>query len=1267
MARQRNFAPNSSSTPSGGGRQRNFGPAQKSAGGGRQRNFSHASTGPHHSISGLAGNFITGAERAAIGALPAAYNASAALGGDLYSEVMHPGSAGRHSPFGGKHSAFYNQFAKPLGKTYAHTYGPLFHGDFRTFGDNAYKDPFGIGLDALTVLTLGGASVAKAGAGLAKAGAISKTSKFAQLGDRELAAAQHSLEPGQATHGIKLRNAAAQAGQENGRTLVKGVSRNPVTRARQTFVDHALKRFPGSVRGVTIPGVDKYLSEDARFGRASRRETYHESRRLRVLGYPFEKAKNRLGKWERIAFDFHRDAMHPAEEAAHLKALHPNYLTDPNLEAVKLAIERDVNPKLIKAYETPSKNLTEALSLGRELQTALEQDRFAKGTRQASVAKGLPKGSPLPTTPFDERPFLHLRLARGAEFHLQPAEGEALAAERKRVTRLQKLHDRASERVGKAQIKMIEVEAQKYLSPENGGKPLREAPLRSRPRTAAEAQARFTELDRQVQAFVDGMMKKVGHPSSMTEKQLGVDAMNIGKRNAKRGRQEKGVTKTGKKSGASGPKSRYEKLPAQVAREHAWSVISEAIALHPENAQISRLKALLAEHENLKGLLDAHREQSVGVMPGDTPVDFGATTLAAKVKPTLKPSPASDFAAVPLGTKVMTHEGHFLSPPGSARRERIGGALSISKDRVEQLEAAALKRHGHVPAPGQIEQMILRGGPSIEELRAEGRNPFYAPDIVKSKAPRKDPGGLGRGVPAAEQALRQNLGHVFTNGVLYRDPEALTIGHLRQVRAQLAHSIHDTLLENGIRVGRDEIIPDHYEYIRADANQEIGNLMRSRGEALKDMRSMRETVTFTGKKADALVEGDKYVIVPRAYAEKLTGEFSKSTHALAALWEKPTKIWRALVLGLRPGFFTNNVVGNYLLYSLRHHGWASVQAWISFLKETKSTKALDELGRDVTFRRLAMEHMPELFYGTFGRSAFEDLPGIGKLGRFRQGIGPLTVKVAEEHPRLMIARETVIKEAKRLQMDIPRQTKAFNAMSEEILRRPGVANTAIEEANRTLGDYLHYTPAEEHLRAIIPFYGWVRAITKICLLTVADTPGRALLISRLGELAIQENESKYGPLPYNLMGMIGLSGVKNGEVTALTTKGLNPAASFADVLKGVSGIVSGKPGEGAAALASIGPHPFLQGLYEWLSGKSMLTGGKVKPSFLPGLPGYITGSIGENLPQVRFGQTMAGNSRPSKIYANNASRLGAALGIAGFPVKRVRLQQANLSARLPGH
>jgi hypothetical protein len=1213
------------------------------------------SSGPHHSIAGFYENLAKGAERAAVGALPALYNVGKAYGDDVW-----------HGNLSSKDSKTYNEVAKPLAKTYAKTYGPLFHGDFKTFGETAYEDPFAIGLDALTLVTGGAGAVGKAGAGLAKAGAISKTSKLALLSDAELTAARASLKPGEATHGIKLRNAAARAGQKNGRTIVKKVSRNPAIRARQQFVDRALKRLPTDAP-VVGRGINKYLSEDARFGRATRRETYHESRRLRVLGYPFEKAKNRLGKWERIAFSFHQDAMHPLEEAAHLKELHPNYRTDPNLEVVAKAIERDENPKVIDAYENPSKALDNALTLGRELQTALEEDRLAKGTRQASVRKGLPKGSPLPVEKFDERPFLHLRLARGAKFEKQPAESKALALGRKNVERLQKLHDRASERVGKAQIKMIEVEAGKYLSPENGGKPLREAPPRMRPRTAEEAQARFTELDRQVQAFIAGMMKKVGHPSAMTTKQLGVDAMNIGKRNAKRKRQEKGITKTGKKSGASGAKSRYEKLPAQVEREHALSIIAEAIAKHPDNPQINRLRELLAEHDDLHSLLATHKEQSVGAMEGDVPVDFGTTIAAAKVKKRLKGDDPASFAAVKLGNKVLTHDQRLLTPRGGGRQERLGGALSVAKDRLEQLEAAALKRHGHVPAPGQIEQMILRGGPSIEELKAEGRNPFYAPDIVKSKAPRKDPGGLGLGVVAAESALRQNLGHVFENGALYRDPEALHIGHLRQVRAQLAHSIHDTLLENGVRVGEHEIVPEGWTYVRADARQEIGHLTKMKGEALKELRGMNEPIKFVGKKAEALMEDDKYIVVPKAYAEKLTGEFSKSDHAFAALWEKPTKVWRAIVLGLRPGFFTNNFVGNYLLYGLRHHGWSAVSAWVSFLKEIKADKALDELGRDVTFRKLAMEHMPELFYGTFGRSQFEDLPGIGKLGRYRQGIGPLTVKVAEEHPRLMIARETVIKEAKRLKIDIPRQTKKFNEMAEDMLKRPGVANQAVEEANRTLGDYLHYTPAEEHLRSIIPFYGWVRAITKIAILTAAETPGRTLLISRLGELAIQENEGKYGPLPYNLMGMIGLSGVKNGEVTGIPTRGLNPASSFADVLKGVTGIASGNPGEGAAALAEIGPHPFLQGLYEWASGKSMLTGGKVKPVILPGLLGYELGSIGANLPPVRLGMTLAGHPRPSKLYANNASKRDAALGFAGVPVKRVRLQQANLSARLPGH
>jgi hypothetical protein len=376
-----------------------------------------------------------------------------------------------------------------------------------------------------------------------------------------------------------------------------------------------------------------------------------------------------------------------------------------------------------------------------------------------------------------------------------------------------------------------------------------------------------------------------------------------------------------------------------------------------------------------------------------------------------------------------------------------------------------------------------------------------------------------------------------------------------------------------------------------------------------------------------------------------------------------------IVLGLRPGFFTNNVVGNYLMYALRHHGWASVQAWMSMLREVRATKALDELGRDQTFRRMAMKNIPETYTSTFGRTAFENLPGSRIFGRLQHGIAPITARVAEEVPRELIAREDVIREAKRLGIKIPKQAQEFNRLSDEILSRPEMATRTVEEANTTLGDYLHYSPFEAGIRQLVPFYGWLRAITRVAAHTALNTPGRALLLMKLGQLAIQENETAYGPLPDYLRSMLPLSGMHSGNVWALGQQGLNPASTIAQLAQAAGAIIGGNPGEGAKAISNIGINPFLTGLYEWMSGKSAYSGVKLKPQTiagvrLPGLLGYEVGANLGALPPTNVIRGLTGSAHKSRVYANQNDWWKALAQWFGAPVSNVNIPAANRTARL---
>ena len=189
--------------------------------------------------------------------------------------------------------------------------------------------------------------------------------------------------------------------------------------------------------------------------------------------------------------------------------------------------------------------------------------------------------------------------------------------------------------------------------------------------------------------------------------------------------------------------------------------------------------------------------------------------------------------------------------------------------------------------------------------------------------------------------------------------------------------------------------------------------------------------------------------------------------------------------------------------------------------------------------------------------------------------------------------------------------------------------------------------------------------------TALNTPGRALLLMKLGQLALQENETQYGPLPDYLRSMLPLSGIHQGNVWALGQGGLNPFSTIGQLAQAAGAIIGGNPGEGAKAMADIGVNPFITGLYEWMSGKSAYSGVRLKPQKiagvrLPGLLGYELGATAGALPPANVLRGLTGHAYKSRIYANQNDWWKALAQWTGAPVVNVNLPAANRTARLQG-
>jgi hypothetical protein len=149
---------------------------------------------------------------------------------------------------------------KAIGQSYQDTYGPLFKGDFKEFGQNVYDHPLGPILDVATVLTLGAGSAVKVPAAIGKAGAtgarIAETptmARLAQAGQRQRLT--RTDRPG--ARG-RLEKVVAKEGTKQGLPRLDTyfwTSGNPATRARQEWFHNLAEKW------ATTPGLGGNLRQ----------------------------------------------------------------------------------------------------------------------------------------------------------------------------------------------------------------------------------------------------------------------------------------------------------------------------------------------------------------------------------------------------------------------------------------------------------------------------------------------------------------------------------------------------------------------------------------------------------------------------------------------------------------------------------------------------------------------------------------------------------------------------------------------------------------------------------------------------------------------------------------------------------------------------------------------------------------------------------------------------------------------------------------------
>lgn len=603
--------------------------------------------------------------------------------------------------------------------------------------------------------------------------------------------------------------------------------------------------------------------------------------------------------------------------------------------------------------------------------------------------------------------------------------------------------------------------------------------------------------------------------------------------------------------------------------------------------------------------------------------------------------------------------------------EKIGAVLKTARDVGEQQKALLKVADETADARRFLPARIAGGarwdpdlgewvgGPSIEDLRARGLDPVYLPD-TSARAKGHGYGGRGGGValPAKVGNQRQNLGILQMSGQLVLDPAVLNDSFLRAAKYAHYNDIHAKLLDVAtpidyprpgmtlIRKKRsDRVAPK--DRMRSDFDEWAESNLDDLGEMQPRSRGGRSNDLITDTVDDAVrLEDGKYLAVPDKIAKTLAGEFTRQSELVYKINRYPMRVWRALVLGLRPAYLVNNAIGNtlmYLVHSARPEDLRQLAgAFKQFAKKSEG-KAIDDLlnkhfagqVRGGFVATQMPDFSPRLKINKAMSAVVNAIPALDR--RWEQALRRAKVKAElKRHPELKQHAERMGSE-----------NAYFERISSSkvLEKNPDVVEQVYNRVNDALGNYDSMTAFERGtMRTLLPFWAWYRAILGVSGKLAIEQPLKVNLLSRLGEIAVEANLEEAGfdknDVPSSLLGFIPNRTDPDGRRRGFNTAPINPFGTTGQIVEFLEALVPGgkRPGPYIP-----GPNPLLVDLIGYLGGKDL--SGYTTPN-TPGM-----GTV-EKLPQVRLVEAARGTA-PSGDTFNDRDVVDELLRYLGVPYARV--------------
>lgn len=585
------------------------------------------------------------------------------------------------------------------------------------------------------------------------------------------------------------------------------------------------------------------------------------------------------------------------------------------------------------------------------------------------------------------------------------------------------------------------------------------------------------------------------------------------------------------------------------------------------------------------------------------------------------------------------------------RRERTAAGIGRAREaRIQMLRAQRAKLNELLDAQQDLlnaRREIKAGTGKLQgdvgALRAEiaargGRQPFYWPDVPAGADKRRFASPSGSISPQRWRAdVYNSEGILFRSGMLALHPDVLTPAYLRGAKHEFYSALHDTATKLAKPVARGEALPPGWEWLKTKYGEAIPYTEQMRAEHLRETgevySDLDEDMVLTSKDAKldpAKIEKDAAgmrLAIPSRFADQFRNEFKSGKGGLARFAEQSLTVWRAMILHLRVPWLMNNIIGNAILTTLRFMGPNGAKAMLGLIYETKGAQGVARaLKMDGVADRMkewglnesdVAELLPAQMRGTFLGANMptlrrgEAVNRLDKAGRATVGFLPKIDRRTEQALRRLSVNAVLrgSPEVQALYKAMPKQTRSWRkAMREGLETDPKLQQLVNREVNDALGDFLSLSRNERNLiRQVVPFYAWMREITRVSGKTLLDTPGRAAVVALLAQVG---QEQTLQDVPSYMRGAIPIGKV-GGQQRALSTRAMTPWSTVADVGKSLSYFVPGLGDRESARglLSEVNPYgaALVRGVTEVAQGRpASALGGALDPFWrtIESLPQY---------------------------------------------------------------